>query len=1495
MVSVSCIPKTLKPSIPLPMKDGRTLSSYGSVYIPPHQRLRSLANFNNSLSPVRAKLHENPTPAVVTTLQPSFTEQLPDKQRSRFVSSFDDTVSEEGSDREFQPPSLPNASPIDNTDEWKRKFTMLLRDKSKQELVSREKKDRRDFDRIAVLASRMGLYSHMYAKVVVFSKVPLPNYRYDLDDRRPQREVSLSITMYTQVNVYFEEYLGQKSRMNKSFSDLSSARSSSNGSIGTDEGLFELPEPLASSNAYMEKILRQRSLQMRDQQQAWQVTFPQIQNHGINNKAMNQKNNSHVAVPEPKPPNWISKKGETTNKKTWWRRALMRRTGALLVVVLATVFRRKGGFVQRCEGRTRPVPVGPQNRAILRAELILATMESPEGRRMLEFRRSLPAYKKKEAILSVISRNQVVIISGETGCGKTTQIPQFILESEVESVCGAACNIICTQPRRISAMSVSERVASERGEKLGESGFTYPVRTHFLENILEMTGYRLTPYNQIDDYGQERMWKMNKHAPRKRKSQIASAVEDAIMAADFKDYSLQTQESLLCWNPDCIGFSLIEYILCNICENERPGAVLVFMTGWDDISSLKEKLLTHTVLGDANRVLLLTCHGSMASSEQRLIFEEAEDGVRKIVLTTNIAETSITINDVVFVLDCGKAKETSYDALNNTPCLLPTWISKVSAKQRRGRAGRVQPGECYHLYPRCVYDAFAEYQLPEILRTPLQSLCLQIKSLRLGSISEFLSRALQSPETLVVQNAIEYLKIIGALDEDENLTILGRCLTMLPMEPKLGKMLILGAIFNCLDPILTVVAGLSVRDPFLTPLDKRDGEVIRGGRQRMIQREANWNDKHRMERTSDKLFNDVKRDAIADQICNATRNRTVVRGHFSKYRGRQAALRGHGAQRWVTFDISSGQREANRSNHRADRSEQTEAQGIVAEPNHSFIHWKETGERGSALEGKKCSEDSGNEVGSLIPRNFELEPTESRAGVQNVEGDEPLTGLSKSNFSNKNEGVEGNANCEQKGTKHVEKVYSRSRGCRKQMDHGHNVGLSKKSNTNAHKEANSVNENYDKYSPAMRGSGLKEVADWEEMDKVQQATQVPQQNNSHKTCDQIKEATSKWTMVQNLGVTCGKGDASVVTKLLAEEAKSQFCGAYSDHLALVRAYEGWRDAEMDLGGYEYCWKNFLSSQSMKAIDALRREFICLVKDIGLVDSNTASCNEWSSDVNLIRAIICYGLYPGICSVVHNEKSFSLKTMEDGQVLLYSNSVNAQETKIPYPWLVFNEKIKVNSVFLRDSTAVSDSVVLLFGGSLLKGDTDNHLKMLGGYLEFFMEPSVAEMYQSIRRELDDFIQSKLLFPRMATQWCHDLISAVRLLISNDKCEGRFVFGRQVLKPSKKSIVMASHPTLVSRTESGPGGDNSKSQLQTLLTRAGYAAPIYMTKQLKNNQFQATVEFNGMQIMGQPCNNKKSAEKDAAAEALQWLMGGKQTGKEYINHVSMLLKKSKKDHN
>ncbi|OWM86275.1 hypothetical protein CDL15_Pgr011099 [Punica granatum] len=1103
------------------MKD-RPPPSNGGVYVPPHQRLRSVVTVPNYSSPAaavppvhtisRATRYDavlNPRHSPQQQDNPQKQQQQP-QQQSQLNTREYECSSEDGYDPEPDWSLPPGALPMDNVDEWKRKLAMLLRSKDKQELISREKKDKRDFEQIAALASKMGLYSQVYSKVVVFSKVPLPNYRFDLDDKRPQREVSLPLGLLRKVEAHIEDYLSHKPRFNETFGN-SFSRSSSSGSIATDEGLFEQPEPLASSRSMMEKILKRRSLQLREQQQAWQ--------------------------------------------------------------------------------------------------------ESLQGKKMLEFRRSLPAYKERDALLTAISQNQVIIISGQTGCGKTTQIPQYILESEIDSGNGALCNIICTQPRRISAISVSERVASERGEKLGESvgykvrlegvkgkdthllfcttgillrrllvdrnlkgvthvivdeihergmnedfllivlkdllprrtelklilmsatldaelfssyfggapivripGFTYPVQTYFLEDILEMSGYKLTPYNQIDDYGQEKMWKMGKQAPRKRKSQIASAVEDALGAADFEDYSPQTRESLSCWNPDCIGFNLIEYILCHICENERPGAVLVFMTGWDDISSLKDKLQTHPVLGDPTRVLLLACHGSMATSEQRLIFDEPADGVRKIVLATNIAETSITINDVVFVLDCGKAKETSYDALNNTPCLLPSWISKVSAQQ--------------------------------------------------------------------VQNAIDYLKIIGALDENENLTLLGRYLSMLPVEPKLGKMLILGAILNCLDPILTIVAGLSVRDPFLTPFDKKD---------------------------------------------------------------------------------------------------------------------------------------------------------------------------------------------------------------------------------------------------------------------------------------------------------------------LAEAAKSQFSRDYSDHLALVRAYEGWKDAEINFGGYDYCWKNFLSVQSMKAIDALRKDFFSLLRDTGLPDGHTSTSTAWNRDEHLIRAIICYGLYPGICSVVNNEKSSSLKTMEDGQVLLYSNSVNARESQIPYPWLAFNEKIKVKSVFLRDSTAVSDSMVLLFGGSIVRGDMDGHLKMLGGYLEFFMNLSVVEMYETIKRLLDELIQDKLANPRMDIKGHHELFSAVRLLLAEDKSYGRFIFGRQALIPAKVSVASTTQPNLAtSRTESGPGGDNSKSQLQTLVTRAGYAAPTYKTKQLRNGQFRATVEFNGMQIMGQACNNKKSAEKDAAAEALQWLMGGNQPGQGYINQMSMLLKKSKKDH-
>lgn len=151
--------------------------------------------------------------------------------------------------------------------------------------------------------------------------------------------------------------------------------------------------------------------------------------------------------------------------------------------------------------------------------------------------------------------------------------------------------------------------------------------------------------------------------------------------------------------------------------------------------------------------------------------------------------------------------------------------------------------------------------------------------------------------------------------------------------------------------------------------------------------------------------------------------------------------------------------------------------------------------------------------------------------------------------------------------------------------------------------------------------------------------------------------------------------------------------------------------------------------------------------------------------------------------------------------------------------------------------------------------------------------------------------QLLNPRMDIHSYHELLSAIRLLISEDHCGGRFVFSHQILLPSKP-CAGAPPPAPMARMESGPGGDNAKSQLQTLLNRAGYATPTYKSLQLNNNQFRATVEFNGMQIMGRPCNNKKQAEKDAAAEALDWLLEGHRAGPDYIEQMSQFLKKSKK---
>ncbi|KAG4947099.1 hypothetical protein AAZX31_15G204200 [Glycine max] len=211
-------------------------------------------------------------------------------------------------------------------------------------------------------------------------------------------------------------------------------------------------------------------------------------------------------------------------------------------------------------------------------------------------------------------------------------------------------------------------------------------------------------------------------------------------------------------------------------------------------------------------------------------------------------------------------------------------------------------------------------------------------------------------------------------------------------------------------------------------------------------------------------------------------------------------------------------------------------------------------------------------------------------------------------------------------------------------------------------------------------------------------------------------------------------------------------------------------------------------------------------------------------------------------------------------MVLHNSVNARYQTIPYPWLVFGEKVKVNAVFIRDSTGVSDSILILFGGALSNGIQAGHLKMLDGYVDFFMDPNLADSYVKLKEELNKLIQKKLEDPSIDIhKEGKYLMLAVQELVSGDQCEGRFVFGRESRKPKASN----------DENKFTKDGTNPKSLLQTLLMRAGHSPPKYKTKHLKTNEFRALVEFKGMQFVGQPKRNKQLAERDAAIEALAWL--------------------------
>ncbi|XP_035247486.1 3'-5' RNA helicase YTHDC2 [Anguilla anguilla] len=685
------------------------------------------------------------------------------------------------------------------------------------------------------------------------------------------------------------------------------------------------------------------------------------------------------------------------------------------------------------------------------------------------FRRSLPVYERQDEIVRIIQENRVVLVVGETGSGKTTQIPQFLLDDCSRT--GSPCRIFCTQPRRLAAIAVAERVAAERGENVGQTigyqirlesrvspktlltfctcgvllrtlmagdatlstvthvivdevherdglcdflltkmrdllqkmpslkvilssaaldvelfvryfgscpvihikGRPFEVKEVFLEDILRTTGYTnkdmikyrkemqkeekqqtsLTEWCRVRDGG-------SRQEPRRERTGVraleendllddgadsvfgqlsekdvasldpwllkemdacisdvflsqdadafvqlfnlilsenvsvdyrhsetsatplmvaagrgflgpmeqllsmgasvnmkasngwtaldwakhfsqAEAVdllesyissleagkldESSLVQASSASLSSEDQELLKVYHhsfdDEKVDLDLIMHLLANICQSSDEGAVLIFLPGYDEIVGLRDRILydDKRFADHSHRYQVFTLHSNMQTSDQKKVLKASPAGLRKIILSTNIAETSITVNDVVFVIDSGKVKEKSFDALNHVTMLKMVWISKASALQRKGRAGRCRPGICFHLFSRLRFNNMLEYQVPQLLRMPLQELCLHTKLLApiTCPIAEFLSKAPEPPPTLIVKNAVQMLKTIDAMDPWEDLTELGYHLADLPVEPHLGKMVLCAVVLKCLDPILTIACTLAHRDPFVLP------------------------------------------------------------------------------------------------------------------------------------------------------------------------------------------------------------------------------------------------------------------------------------------------------------------------------------------------------------------------------------------------------------------------------------------------------------------------------------------------------------------------------------------------------------------------------------------------------------------------------------------------------------------------------------------------------
>lgn len=474
----------------------------------------------------------------------------------------------------------------------------------------------------------------------------------------------------------------------------------------------------------------------------------------------------------------------------------------------------------------------------------------------------LPIFAHRLQLLEAIRDNQFVVVVGETGSGKTTQLVQYLMQDGFDH----GKMIACTQPRRVAATSVARRVAEEVGCRVGETvGYTvrFDDRTSrdtvikfMTDGMLErealndpaMSRYLVVMLDEAHErtVATDVLFALVKQAaasnPQLRVVVTSATLDSDKFARYFGGCPVVTipgrtfpVEVMYTKQPEMDYMSAALESVVQIHLSEGPGDILVFLTGQDEIDTacdvLRDKM---TVLaGAAGELIVLPVYAALAPEQQARIFEPAPPGARKVVLATNIAETSITIDGVFYVVDPGFVKLNAYDPKLGMDTLAVTPISQAQANQRSGRAGRTGPGKCYRLYTEAAFrDEMAANTVPEIQRQNLASTILMLKAMGIEDVLGF--EFMDPPAVPAMLAAMRDLYNLGALDELSTLTSLGRRMADFPMEPALTKMLLCAVDMRCAADAVSVVAMLSVQTVFMRPKDKQQQADQKHARFRLV-------------------------------------------------------------------------------------------------------------------------------------------------------------------------------------------------------------------------------------------------------------------------------------------------------------------------------------------------------------------------------------------------------------------------------------------------------------------------------------------------------------------------------------------------------------------------------------------------------------------------------------------------------------------------------------